>query len=133
MLISTLLILIGLSHVTGSHLLVLGCPLVFELEGLSNTHGFPLLLYSYIRNPLENFLHSGSGQAREPMEDCSEHFRARLESSKHHSYPQSLGKNLISDPTLSTKEISKTANVPETSNTGEHLARLTTHFFGPLI
>ena len=46
MLISTLLILNGLFHVTDSYLLVLGFLMMFKLEGLGNAYGFPLLLYN---------------------------------------------------------------------------------------
>ena len=83
MLISTLLILNGLFHVTDSYLLVLGFLLMFKLEGLGNAYGFPLLLYNEQSPGIlwRNFYTQAVGK-QEFMEDCSGHFRVRMQSSK---------------------------------------------------
>ena len=64
------------------------------------------------------------------MEDCSGHFKVRLQSSKHLFSPHSLVKSPINDPDLTTREReTKLSNMLESRNMiGHHLANLATRF-----
>lgn len=130
LLICTLLILIGISHVTGSYLLVFGCPMMFKLKSLGNRYRFPLHLNNQTWTPPEKFLYSvGKQESPWRIAQGTQGQAVKYQTSLLPTFSWWEAK----DPNLITKDRKrKSSNMLGSRNIGDNLTSLATLFIGIL-